>query len=76
MVFHIEMYENDFPLFGHINHIYCSSKSYYLCGQRLSSHGFNSHFQAFQVDYEDFYFSIPIKSLELNFAYIALPKKT
>ena len=76
MIVHIGEYEDEVPLFGIINYICVINNLYYLCLQRILNHGFDLHYQAFRVEYEEIYLSIKIESVKSDFVgYICSSKE-
>lgn len=76
MVIQIGEYDDNIPLFGLIIHICCFDDSFFLCVQRLLTHGFDSHYHAFRVEYENVFLSVNVLYLESNYTgYICTSKE-
>lgn len=76
MVIQIGEYDDNIPLFGLIIHICCFDDSFFLCVQRLLTHGFDSHYHAFRVEYENVFLSVNVLYSESNYTgYICTSKE-
>ncbi|XP_058985030.1 uncharacterized protein LOC131805637 [Musca domestica] len=76
MVVHIGEYDDNIPLFGLIVHICSINDIFLLCIQRLLTHGFDAHYHAFRIEYENEFLSVNVLSLESSYtAYICTSKE-